>query len=149
MRKVETSILINQPASKIFDAFTDPNQLKVWWKVEKSRIEKKQGGLYSLAWGITENGFRYIYSGIITVYQPFRELFIDHFVYFNPDVGILGPTWFSILLEETNHSTALHQVLGGYQTGNEWDWFYHSVTDASPKILQMLKNFLELKPEAE
>ncbi|MEK7226348.1 MAG: SRPBCC domain-containing protein [Bacteroidota bacterium] len=143
MRKVETAIEIHQPASIVFDAFIEPTLLKSWWAVESCLIEKKQGGLYSLAWEASSNGFHYVSTGIITVFIPGRELLIDNFVYFNPEKQILGPTFLSIKLQEDNNSTTLLLIQGGYQYGGDWDWFYDSVNDAWPKVLEVLKKFLE------
>lgn len=143
MRRVETSLEIQQPASKIFDAFTEPPLIKKWWGVESCLIEQKQGGLYSLAWEASDKGFHYVSTGIITVFIPGRELMIDHFVYFNPEKQILGPTYLSIKLQEKDGCTLLQLVQGGYQSGSDWDWFYDSVKDAWPKVLQELKAFLE------
>ncbi|MBI5858510.1 MAG: SRPBCC domain-containing protein [Sphingobacteriales bacterium] len=142
MRRVETSIEIHQPASAVFDAFVEPPVLKKWWGVESCLIEKKQGGLYSLAWETCPKGYHYVSTGIITVFIPGRELLIDHFVYFNPEKQILGPTYLSLKIEEANGNTQLHLVQGGYQQGGDWDWFYESVRDAWPKVLQDLKKFL-------
>lgn len=143
MRRVENTITIHQPASKVFDAFTEPSQLKNWWGVERCLVEKKQGGLFSLAWDINSNGFHYISSGIITVYVPQKELMVDHLVYFNPEKQILGPTFLSIRLKEENNITTLQLIQGGYQYGGDWDWFFDSVMQAWPKVLEDLKKFLE------
>jgi Activator of Hsp90 ATPase homolog 1-like protein len=143
MRRVETAIEIHQAASKIFDAFLEPALLKSWWGVESCLIEKKQGGLYSLAWETSSKGFLYVSTGIITVFIPGKELLIDNFVYFNPEKQILGPTFLSIKLQEDNNLTALRLIQGGYQSGGDWDWFYDSVNDAWPKVLDNLKKFLE------
>jgi hypothetical protein len=140
---VEAGIEINASSSKVFDAFTEPQLLKGWWGVERCLVEKKQGGLYSLAWGITEKGFQYISTGIITVYLPNKELLIDHFVYFNPERPILGPTYLRISLTENSNYTSLFLTQGNYQSGGDWDWFYESVLDAWPKVLQELKKFIE------
>jgi len=143
MRKVEATIEINCSAASVFDAFIEPSLLKGWWSVERCLVEAKQGGLYSLAWNINKQGFQYVSTGIITVFHSPNELLIDHFVYFSPEKSILGPTYLSIKLEENNSSANLRLVQGGYQYGGDWDWFYESVNDAWPKVLQILKIFLE------
>src|SRR5688572_25945522 len=143
MRKVETAIEIKRPAQDVFNAFTEPILLKGWWGVERCLVEKKQGGIYSLAWGISEKGFHYISTGIITVYQPARELLVDHFIYFNPEKEILGPTWLGIKFEEGHDSTLVKLTQGGYQDGGDWDWFFAAVKDAWPKALETLKQYLE------
>ena len=143
MRKVDTAIEIHQPALKVFNAFVEPSLLKSWWGVENCLIEKKQGGLYSLAWEISPNGFHYISTGIITVFIPGKEILIDHLVYFNPEKQILGPTFLSIKLQEEKNLTTIRLLQGGYQSGGDWDWFYDSVKEAWPKVLEDLKKFLE------
>ena len=143
MRKVEASITIHRPAIKVFNAFIEPIQLKNWWSAERCLIEAKQGGIYSLAWNISKQGFQYISTGVITVYQPANELLIDHFVYFNPEKSILGPTYLSLKMEEDDSSTQLKLIQGGYKYGDDWDWFYDSVKDAWPKVLEDLRSYLE------
>ncbi len=144
MRKVEAAINIYQPAVKIFDAFTEQSLLKEWWGVERSLIDKKQGGIYSLAWGITEKGFQYISTGVFTIYHHGRELMVDNFVYFNPEKEILGPTWLRVKLNAHREYTEVLVTQGGYQDGGDWDWFYDSVKDAWPKVLKSLKSFIDV-----
>ena len=143
MKKVEATIEINQHASIVFDAFIESARLKAWWGVERCLIEKKQGGIYSLAWDVSEKGFHYISSGVITVFIPGKELMVDHFVYFNPERTILGPTYLSIKLKENNGITTLLLTQGNYQEGRDWDWYYKAVEEAWPKVLEVLKNYLE------
>lgn len=143
MRKVEAHIEIRQPASKVFDAFTELHLLRGWWGVEQCLVEKKQGGLYSLAWDVSENGFHYISTGVITVFLPPKELLVDHFVYFNPERKILGPTYLSIRLQESNRITSVQLTQGNYQSGGDWDWYHDAVKLVWPKALGSLKQFLE------
>jgi len=143
MRKVEAYTEIPRSPEQVFDAFTELPLLKGWWGVERCLIEKRQGGLYSLAWDVSDKGFRYISTGIITVYKPGVELLIDHFVYFNPEKQVLGPTWLKLVFEKKeNEHTLLRLTQGGYREGGDWDWFYDSVLRAWPQALGMLKNFL-------
>jgi hypothetical protein len=143
MRKVEATIEINCSTEEIFNAFIQPQLLKQWWNVDRCLVEPQQGGVYSLAWNVSKEGFQYVSTGIITVFNPAKELMIDHFVYFNPEKSILGPTFLSVKLENNVSSTKLNLVQGSYQYGGEWDWFYDAVKDAWPKVLFDLKSFLE------
>ena len=143
MRKVEATQVIHCSAEQIFRAFIQPDLLRQWWKVDRSLIEPRQGGVYSLAWNVSREGFQYISTGIITVFKPGKELMIDHFVYFNPERPILGPTFLSVKLEDKVSSTVVNLIQGGYQFGEEWDWFYNAVKEAWPKVLLDLKSFLE------
>jgi len=76
MRKVEATINIGSSSATVFNAFIEPLQLKKWWGVDRCLIETKQGGIYSLTWNINNQGFQYISTGVITVYQPAEELLI-------------------------------------------------------------------------
>jgi len=64
-------------------------------------------------------------------------------VYFNPEKNILGPTFLHIRLTEEDGQTRVELVQGNYSHGGDWDWFYSSVLDAWPKVLDMLKKYLE------
>lgn len=91
MRNVEVRIKIKTSPEQVIKAFTDPKMLKDWWQVEKTLIQKKVGGLYTLTWQVTKQGFGYVSSGIIKSYQKDKEIIIDNFVYLNPEKPFLGP----------------------------------------------------------
>ena len=143
MRKVEASIIINTTPERVFNSWINAKELKSWWGVERSLVEKKQGGLYSLTWGISEKGFQYISTGLITVFKPGRHLLIDHFVYFNPDKQILGPTYLDIKLSDKPDGTEIKLTQGGYQAEGDWNWYHDAVQAAWPNALKMLKDYLE------
>lgn len=119
MHKVEAEIIINAGPALVFNAFTEFNKLKEWWGVERCLIEKKTGGVYSLAWEISESGFKYISSGIINGYKENELLEISNLVYFNPEKPILGPMTLRIELERVDNYTKLILIQNGYQTGDE------------------------------
>ncbi|QEC66286.1 SRPBCC domain-containing protein [Panacibacter ginsenosidivorans] len=143
MKKVTASIAINSSSSKIIDAFLQPHMLKEWWNVERCLIQPQSGGLYTLAWNINSNGFGYISSGIITVYQPGHMLVIEKLVYLNPELPILGPMALSIHTEQLENAVSLYLTQDGYKEGPAWDWYYNAVKDTWPQVLQTLKIYLE------
>lgn len=143
MRKVEANIKIKSTPNLILLAFTDQKMLNDWWGVERKLIELKPGGVYSLAWKITEAGFGYISSGIISEYIPNEKLIIKNFVYFNPEKSILGPMSLSIIVKQDGKFTDLYICQDGYQFGGDWDWYYEAVVDAWPKALEIIKNYIE------
>jgi uncharacterized protein YndB with AHSA1/START domain len=143
MHKVEAEIIMNASPSLVFNAFTEFEMLKEWWGVERCLIEKKAGGVYSLAWGISESGFRYVLSGTINIYKENEELEISNLVYFNPEKPILGPMSLRIKLGKINNSTRLILVQDGYQTGIDWGWYYEAVKEAWPQVLISLKEYIE------
>lgn len=91
MRKIEATIHINSNADNVLPVFTDANHLQEWWEVERYFIDLKENGNYTLAWNISENGFKYIFTGIIKKYEPKNILHIENILYLNPERSILGP----------------------------------------------------------
>lgn len=143
MKKVESRIEIKTSPEKTLDAFTDYDLLKQWWKVERALIEKRNGGVYSLAWNISEAGFKYISSGIISSFKPNEHLYIENFLYFNPEKQILGPMSLKIEVKEQGSVTKLYLCQDGYKDGKDWVWYYETVKQAWPIVLEKLKKFLE------
>lgn len=143
MRKVELTQYIATSPENVIDAFTDAKMLNGWWGVERTLIDKRIGGLYTLAWGITGNGFGYVSTGIIKDYDPEGLLFIDNFVYLNPEKPFFGPMSLLVQAHKKGSSTELLLRQDGYQNGGEWEWYYDVVKQAWPVVVQNLKNYLE------
>lgn len=143
MRKVEVNILIKTKPKNVIKAFTDPKMLSEWWNVEKTLIEKKEGGLYTLAWNMSEKGFGYVSSGIIKKYDSEKELVISDFIYLNSEKPFLGPMQLTIRANEKNGITDVYLCQDGYQNGKEWDWYYEAVKEAWPNVMKEFKKYLE------
>lgn len=143
MRKVEVTIDIEVTPEKVIEAFTDSVMLRDWWGVERSFIEKRKGGLYTLAWNITDKGFGFVSTGTIKNYQPDRILEVDNFVYLNPNRPILGPMRLTVRTTEKDGKTQLYLCQDGYRDGTDWDWYYDAVKEAWPTVAKTLKDYLE------
>lgn len=145
MKKVTVSINIQADAPEIIAAFTDHHKLKEWWGVDRSVIEKKNGGVYTLSWNITDKGLGYVSTGKIKTYDPNEILVIDNLVYLTPDLPFLGPMTLEIKVKARDHISSLHLCQSGYQYGPDWDWYFKAVQEAWPKMIVVLKNYLEQK----
>lgn len=145
MKKVEVSIPIKAKPKDIISAFTDYKMLSEWWHVEKALIITEEGGLYTLAWNITENGFGYVSTGIIKKYNPETELVVTDFVYLNPEKTLLGPMELSITATERSGITDVYLCQSGYQSGKDWDWYYEAVKTAWPTLMKEFKEYMENK----
>lgn len=143
MKKVEDTITINTKSVNIISAFTDQQHLKAWWNVERSFIDTKPGGLYTLLCNISEKGIGYISTGILIEYDKNKILYIENFVYLNPAKPVFGPMELLIKAEEKYNQTELYLCQSGYQTGNDWDWYYEAVKQAWPNALKTLKQYIE------
>lgn len=143
MKEVEVNIEITTTPEMVISSFTEARMLTEWWKVERSLVEKKNGGIYSLAWGISEAGFGYITTGTIKNYVPDRLLKIQNLVYFNPEKSILGPMTLTVEATPLKKGCSLYLCQSGYQSGSDWDWYYEAVKNAWPQVVLMLKAYLE------
>jgi uncharacterized protein YndB with AHSA1/START domain len=143
MRKVEVRIRIKTTPVNVIKAFTDHKMLSDWWNVERSLINKKKGGLYIIAWNVSDTGFGYISTGIIEKYDPEKKLIITDLVYLNPDKPFLGPMKLTVEATEKNGMTDVYLCQDGYQNGKDWNWYYKAVKQAWPDVMQAFKKYLE------
>jgi len=144
MRSVEVSVVINKPPSFVISLFTDYGHLHNWWNVERALIELRKGGLYTLVWGISSQGMKYVSTGIIAEYLSDCQLRIDQWVYLNSEKQVLGPMELFILATPENGKTILTIIQRGYQSGEDWDWYYHAVKEAWPTLILKIKDYAEL-----
>ena len=143
MRKVEVTTVIRTTPEKVISAFIKPAMLKGWWGVERTLIEAKPGGLYTLAWNINDKGFGFVSTGMIKTYHPDNKLVIDNFVYLNPGLDFLGPMTLTVEARAKAGQSEMYLCQDGYQQGVDWDWYYKAVTQAWPSVVQNLKGYLE------
>ena len=57
----------------------------------------------------------------------------------NPGRQILGPMELLILATPENGKTILTVVQAGYQSGDDWDWYYNAVNEAWPALITKLR----------
>ena len=143
MRKVESTIVVNVPPAKVIRAFIDAGMLRAWWSVERALVEPKVGGVYTLAWGVSEKGFGYVSTGVIKSYDPESTLVVDNLVYMNPERPLFGPMSLTVKATKSGTGTEVYLCQDGYQQGADWDWYYEAVTHAWPEVLKNLKSYIE------
>lgn len=123
--------------------FTEFKHLRNWWSVERALIDLRNGGVYTLVWGISAEGMNYVSTGIIGEYLDDRQLRIDQWLYLNPQRQILGPMELSIMTTPENEKTKLTIVQSGYRQGDDWDWYYEAVKKAWPQLITLIKDYAE------
>lgn len=144
MRSVHATTSIASGPGDILQAFLQPTHLQGWWGVSRSLVEPKPGGVWTLAWEISDSGIKYISTGIIEKIVPEEYLRIHKMVYLNPDREILGPMELEVQVSKTDeNNTRVSVVQSGYQYGGDWDWYHDAVTQAWPYTLGLLKQYLE------
>lgn len=143
MKSVKATVVIPVDAGKALNMFLDLNEMKNWWGVERGFVESKPGGCWTVTWKISEHGFGYVTSGIITELIPSKKLKIENVVYLNPEKSILGPMTIKVDVETENQNTKLTVEQSGYREGDDWDWYYNAVVDGWPFALKLLKEYCE------
>ncbi len=145
MVNVEVHIKINVLPNRVIEAFVNPELLGKWWGVERAFIEPREGGVYTLNWGISEQGIKYISTGIIASYDPEEHIHIDRYMYINPERPILGPLHLTVHASPVAGGSMVHLTQGPYpqHAGAHWDWYYKVVKEAWPKVMEGLKAHLE------
>jgi uncharacterized protein YndB with AHSA1/START domain len=143
VRSVEASIDLPMSPQEVLDAFLKQEHLKAWWGVERSLVEPRKGGLYTLVWQTGTGCLEYVSTGIIAEYLPACQLKVDRMAYINPSKQVLGPMELLVLTTpQEDHTTQLTVIQTGYQTGPDWDWLYKAVQKAWPEVLQQIKAYL-------
>lgn len=143
MKSVKASVIIPVNAEKALNMFLDLNEMKNWWGVERGFVEAKPGGGWIVTWQISEHGFGYVTTGIISELIPSKKLKIENVVYLNPEKSILGPMTITVDVESENQNTKLTVEQSGYKEGEDWDWYYNAVVDGWPFALNLLKEYCE------
>jgi uncharacterized protein YndB with AHSA1/START domain len=147
LRFVENTVTIAKAPEVVLEAFTSPKDLQAWWGVNRSLIELKKGGLYSLLWQNTDNAIDFVSTGIIAEYIPGCQLKIENMVYLNPRRPVFGPMELIVLTTPEKIGTTLTVVQSGYQNGKDWDWYYDIVKETWPTITLKIKEYLENKTD--
>ena len=145
-RRVTRSVQIQASPERVLRAFLEPEQMKKWWGVARSLVEERKGGVWALAWGDSEQGYKSVVSGVLKSFQPPKRIRIEPLVYFNPERPVLGPMRLSISVREKAEGTRLSVRQDGYGEGADWDWYYEAVRKGWKETLGNLKLFLESPP---
>lgn len=135
-RSVETSRTIAAPPRAVLDAFLDDADLKAWWNVSRSLVERRSGGLWSITWdNWGENRTQHAWIGTIREIAPDR-LLVDGLLMIEPDMPLLGPLQLQIrVAPTTNGETLLTVIHSGYRYGEHWDVIYASVVAGWDHVL--------------
>lgn len=142
MRSVQSEIYVSTSPLLTLEAFTDIKHLSNWWQVNKTCIDLKEGGLYTLAWQEDDYSLTFVSTGVISKYVPGESLSIANMVYINPEISILGPMQLDINVRQEADDTIIRVSQSGYGEGVDWDWYYEAVQQGWPMALQQLKNYL-------
>jgi len=143
IKEVKVTATIKTSPDKVIRAFTDHQLLHEWWGVEKSLIETKPGGVYTLVWNLAEQEIGYVSSGTVKEYKETEVLDLENMVYINASIPVLGPMSLTVLAREHPDGAEVTVTQSGYGEGTDWDWYYEEVKKAWPQVVDILKEYLE------
>jgi uncharacterized protein YndB with AHSA1/START domain len=134
-RSVDTEVFISVTPEKVIQAFLDDGDLKRWWKVSRSLVEAKHGGVWSITWDDWgPEKTQHAWTGVIEEITPDR-LVVGHLVMIEPDMPLLGPTQLEITVKPSECGTSLRISHRGYRYGDHWDTIYDMVVQGWGHVL--------------
>lgn len=140
---VESEIRVKATIRQILDALLEVDQLKEWWGVNSGLIQRKDGGIYTITWLKSEQGIKFISTGRIKLLDRHSHLHLEDMIYINSEKGILGPFTIQYNMEAHKGYSIIKVKQGGFEKGQEHEWYYQAVLEGWPQALIMLKRYLE------
>ncbi len=134
-RSVEATNTIPASPDQVLQAFLVDDDLKAWWKVSRTLVEQKQGGIWSVTWDDWgQDKTQHAWIGVIEELTPDR-LVVGHLVMIEPDMPLLGPMQLEITVKPAGSGSALTVSHRGYGYGEHWDSIYDAVVQGWAHVL--------------
>ena len=134
-RSVEATMNISTSPGKVLEAFLDEGALKAWWKVSRTLVEQKEGGVWFITWdNWGEEKTQHAWTGVIEELTADR-LVIRKLVMMEPDMPLLGPMQLEITVKPAEGGTLLRLSHRGYGYGDHWDSIYDAVVQGWEHVL--------------
>ena len=134
-RSVDTEIIISASPKEVLQAFLSDDDLKAWWKVSRSLVEPKHGGVWSITWDDWgPEKTQHAWIGVIDEVTP-DTLVIGHLVMIEPDMPLLGPMQLEITVNPGDGGSVLAVSHRGYGYGDHWDSIYDAVVQGWDHVL--------------
>lgn len=142
-RSVDTKVTISASPEKVLQALLHPEDLKAWWKVSRSLVEPKAGGIWSITWDDWEpEKTQHAWIGVIEEITPHR-LVVGHLVMIEPDVPLLGPMQLEITVKLTERGSSVTISHCGYRYGDHWDSIYDAVVQGWDHVLGDMQEWFQ------
>ncbi len=141
-RTVETTVRLNATPGRTINTFLHDNDLKAWWKVSRSLVEPRPGGVWSIAWdGYGEQQTNHSWTGVIHELDKGR-LVVAPLLQNEPGRPLFGPLQLEIVAAPADNGCELTVLHHGYQHGDDWDWLHDAVVRGWSAVLGELQEWL-------
>jgi len=134
-RTVAATMNISTSPEQVLKAFLDEGDLKAWWKVSRSLVEQKEGGVWAITWdNWGDERTQHAWTGVIQELSADR-LVIGNLVMMEPDMPLLGPMQLEISVNLADGGTSVTVSHRGYRYGDHWDKIYDMVVAGWDHVL--------------
>ena len=135
IRSVDTTATMSATPEKVLQAFLNSDDLESWWKVSRSLVEQKVGGVWSVTWDDWgPEKTQHAWIGVIETITP-QRLVIGHLVMIEPDMPLMGPMQIEILVRPGTSGSTVTISHRGYRYGDHWDSMYDAVVRGWDHVL--------------
>lgn len=140
-RTVETRVLVAASPERVLRSFVDGDDLEGWWKVSRSLVQERAGGVWSVVWDdYGEAGTQHAWVGVVEEISP-QRLRIAHLVMIEPGRPLFGPLELEIVVDPADDGSSLVVYHRGYRSGEEWDWMHDTVVKGWDHVLGDLQQW--------
>ena len=140
-REVRTTAEIAATPERVVDAFLEPDDLSEWWKVSRSFVERKVGGIWAVTWDdYGKDRTNHVWSGVIEDIGP-RRIVIRDVVMIEPGRPLFAPMRIEIVAELLGEGCKLEVIHGGYGHGSDQDWLHTTVAAGWRHVLGDLQTW--------
>lgn len=147
-------MLITAAASRVMNAFFDPQALTVWWQTSRSVTTPRPLGVYAVEWEPTAERDEIlgrlggVFYGIVMEYMPGRELFVADAWWIPPDTEPIGPMSLEVSCRHDGPATRVTVRQHGSDEGERWARYYEVIAAGWRSSLVTLKEYVERDPDA-
>lgn len=141
--RVDSTVRIIGPPTRVLTAFIDAQALAAWWGVLRSVTTPRPLGVYALEWGNANGLAGGVFHGTVMEYRAGRELFVAN-AYWLPAGGEpLGPMGLEVTCRVDGPATRVRVRQSGTDNGARWKRYEDNMTSGWKVSLDALKQYIE------
>jgi hypothetical protein len=137
------SISINSKPRKVFNAFTNPNELNTWLRAHGTVVALCKDGPFAIGWCANEDGDYYACSGKIKNYKLNKQIFINNIDYYFANKKTIAGLNLDIHFEAVKQTTVVTLKQSGNGSGKKWEQNFCAVFNSWEEALYLLKKYIE------
>jgi uncharacterized protein YndB with AHSA1/START domain len=148
--RLEISLVINAPATRILSAFFDAGALTAWWGVAHAVTTPRILGPYALEWPRSDlrdevlGPLGGVFRGTVLQFDSGSGFFVADAFWLPPDGDPIGPMALEVAVSENGSGhTCVRVTQSGFEESIRWRRYYEVIGLGWERALASLKNLLE------